>query len=114
LGNALINEISLLPKKFSNTTFMKEAALLLDMDMIVPLRSKDAAQFCQICTGEFPPFHEKEPIEGYMSPADGQLLKITPRLKDLSDPCIPESLRKGLDYNASDILEYNSDVRSVS
>ena len=87
----------------------KEYGLLHHTDMLVPLSSEEAALFSKTDTFKYVPLHIADPeLDNNVSPVDYVL--SPPQLKDMNDPTVPDHVRKGVAYDASEIVEFKPEV----
>ncbi len=98
--------------KFPDEVFNQESGLLQYMNMLVPLKSKDAAVCSQTNKFEYIPLHVRDPSLAELSTCED--FKIpSPQLKDLNDSSVPEHVRKGIKYDESDLICFSPEVSSV-
>ena len=84
-------------------------SLLHYTDMLVPLDSQEAALFSKTDTFKYVPLHIADPeLDNNVSPVDYVL--SPPQLKDMNDPTVPDHVRKGVAYDASEIVEFKPEV----
>lgn len=95
--------------KFSNEIFEQESSLLQYMNMLVPLKSQEAAMCSRSSTFEYIPLHVRDPSLEDMSVCEDCMIP-TPQLRDLNDHTIPEHVRKGINYEESDLITFNPEV----
>ena len=93
----------------SDRTFFRESGLLQYMNMLVPLHSPEAAWCSRNRVFEYVPLHVRDPAWNLATPPFDFVIPSR-QLRDLNDSSIPDHVRKGVDYDDSDPIEYIPEV----
>lgn len=95
--------------QFSDEAFRQESGLLQYMGMLVPLDSLEVATCSKSGTFEYTALHIRDPsLDNIPLALDYKL--PSPKLKDLNDGSVPKHVRKGINYEEKDLVDFQPEV----
>lgn len=101
----------LLPQNFqiSEEVFRQESGLLQYTGMLVPLSSPEVATCSKSAIFQYTALHVQDPSLDHIPFVQDYRLP-SPQLRDLDDSSIPEHVRKGIDYDKEDMVDFRPEV----
>ena len=95
--------------QFSDYFFFSKSGLFHRADMFVPLHSREAAWCSRKRVFEYVPQHVRDPTWNLTTPPFDCVIPSR-QLRDLNDSSIPDHMRKGVDDNDSEPVEFSPEV----
>jgi hypothetical protein len=99
--------------RFSNDIFHQESGLLRYMGMLVPLSSCEVATCSKMDTFEYIALHIQDPSLDYIPSVQDYNLPSS-KHRDLNDSSIPKHIRKGINYDKSDLVVIQPKVSQIT
>lgn len=99
--------------QYSDDTFHQESGLLRYMGMLVPLGSSEVATCSKSSSFKYIALHVRNTsLDNIPSTKDYTL--PTPKYKDLNDISVPEYVRKGVNYDEEDLVDFQPEVCKIN